>query len=115
MKKHNQKGVSLLITLLIMAAILAIALGVSRLSLGEIKISRNTPNSLIAYYAAESGIERALYEDRVNGQASTDYPFSGCIETDICYSGDASGVSPNRTIISNGLYQDTARSVESTY
>jgi len=115
MKKDSQKGVSLLITLLIMAAILAIALGVSRLSLGEIKISRDAPKSLIAYYAAESGVEWALYEDRINGQALVDYSFSDCIETDICYSGSASGVSPARTIISNGSYQNTARAVQLTY
>jgi len=115
MKKNNQKGVSLLITLLIMAAILAIALGISKLSLGEIKISRDAPKSLIAYYAGESGVEWALYEDRVNGRASEDYSSSNCIETDICYSLNASGTSPGRTIVSNGSYKNITRAIELTY
>jgi Tfp pilus assembly protein PilX len=116
MKKHNRKGVSLLLTLLIMTAIIAIAVGVSRLSVQEIKISRESPISMIAYYSAESGVEWAMYEDRVNGREIEDYSFTDvCIATDICYSGNASGASPNRIITVNGFYKNVVRAVELTY
>ena len=99
MKKNNQKGISLLLTILIMAAILSIAIGISLLSLGEIKIARESPKSLIAYYAAESGVEWAMYEDRVNGRDSESY-YSGkvCLDSnnEICYSVTVEGTSPTR-------------------
>jgi len=118
MKKHNQKGVSLLLTLLIMAAIIAIAIGVSRLSTQEIKISRESSTSMIAYYAADSGVEWAMYEDRANGMASQSYSnYNFCLDTDtgICYNVGASGTSPNRIITANGSYQGVTRAVQLTY
>jgi len=60
----KNKGAALLLTLLILTAILSIAFGVSTLMLGETKLSQEVPRSLRAYYAAEAGIERKLYEIR---------------------------------------------------
>jgi len=116
MKKHNRKGVSLLLTLLIMTAIIAIAVGVSRLSVQEIKISRESPISMIAYYSAESGVEWAMYMDRNGGGAPSD---SGqiCLDanSEICYRVTTAGVSPARIITSNGSYKNVTRAVELTY
>lgn len=118
MKKNNQRGISLLLTILIMAAIFSIAIAVSILSLGEIKISRESTRSLTAYYAAESGVEWAMYEDRVIGKYPQTYSSGRiCLDPDdeICYSVDASGTSPSRKIKSDGSYKTTVRSIESTY
>ena len=109
--KNNQKGVSLLLTLLIMAAVLSIAFGLSKLSLGEIKISRDVGRSLIAYYAAEAGVECQMYDDRIGGLDCSHV----CLEPGICYDVEVSGETPNRTIESNGSYQDITRAVELTY
>ncbi|MFH2013489.1 MAG: hypothetical protein ABIJ17_00795, partial [Patescibacteria group bacterium] len=59
-----KKASSLLLTILIMAALLAIAIGVSKLTLGEIKLIQDVPKSLFAYYAAEAGAEWATYQYR---------------------------------------------------
>lgn len=118
MTKHDRKGVSLLLTLLIMAAIIAIAIGVSRLSTQEIKISRESPTSMIAYYAAESGVEWAMYEDRINGMASQSYSnYNFCLDigNSVCYVVGASGTSPNRTITANGSYKGVVRAIQLTY
>lgn len=113
MKKQN-KGVSLLITLLIMSAFLAIALGISKLTLGEIKLVRDIPSSLIAYYAAEAGLERAIYEERQGGGASNSSDCS--IELD---NGSSYGIEIIRgsttTIKSIGCYKDIIRAIEITY
>ncbi len=60
----SQKGVSLIITFFVMTVVVAVVLSVSSLLYGEIKIIRNVSNSVISFYAADSGIEKVLYYDR---------------------------------------------------
>lgn len=136
MKKSNYKGSSLLITLLVMAALMGIAFGISKLSLGETKISRDISKSLIAYYAAESGVECQMYYDRLLGEAvcggaglggtscvgDTGDGASDCLDAGktTCYkieivSGTYSHGNGPRTIRSMGCYQDVRRAVELTY
>lgn len=119
MKNNNQKGVSLLLTILIMAALLAIAIGVTRLSLGEIKLIRDIPNSLIAYYAADSGIERALYEKRINGLdlSIPDCPGAGSAEldNDSKYGVNVSQIGETVVIKSGGCYKDIRRAIEVSF
>jgi hypothetical protein len=64
MDKDNQKGVSLIITFFIMIIILAVVLSISILLYSEIKIIRNVGNSVVSFYAADSGIEKVLFYDR---------------------------------------------------
>ena len=122
MKKNNQTGVSLLLTILVMAAILTIAVAVSRLSVGEIRLSRESVNSLVAFYAGESGVERALWEDRVNGMATTseytiDWVYLDSPTNDIGYRVETSidPVTLQRVIQSTGSYRTTLREVEAIY
>lgn len=64
---NSQKGVSLYIAFLIMTILLSIGLSMSSLLLSEIKTMREMGKSVVAYYAAETGIERELYEDNEVG------------------------------------------------
>jgi len=59
--KKNQSGVSLLITLIILSSVLAAIIGLSVLIINELRLSRNVNHSIMAYYAAETGIEKGLY------------------------------------------------------
>ena len=115
MKIDNQKGVSLLLTLLVMIALLAIAFGISRLSLGEIKITQDVPRSIIAYYAAETGVELAIYEKRQN---NVNLNIAECtVDLD---NGSQYGVTVvddggTVTINSIGCYQGVTRAIEVTF
>lgn len=60
----SQKGVSLIITFFILVIIIAIVLFLSAISYNEIKIIRNIGNSVVSFFAAESGTEKILYYDR---------------------------------------------------
>lgn len=114
--KIDNRGVSLLLTLLIMAALLAIGLGVSRLSVGEIKITREVPKSIIAYYAAEAGVERAIYEERVGGGASTTPECSQALDNNSSYGIlEIDRVGESVYIRSVGCYQDIRRAIEVNY
>jgi hypothetical protein len=117
MKKNNKKGSSLLITLLIMSAFLSIAFGLSRLSLGEIKLSRDTSTSLIAYYAAEAGVECQMFSSRVS-LISCGAPGSPmCLSAGICVETTIGSAPPpnNIKIQSSGSYKDARRAIELTY
>lgn len=57
----KSKGVALILSVIILTAVLAIALTAGKVFTDKLKMSRNTSDSMKAYYAAESGIEYALY------------------------------------------------------
>ncbi len=59
--KH-QKGISLLFVVLITSLVLAIGLGISTIIIQEIKMTSQMGYSVTAFYAADSGIEAALYD-----------------------------------------------------
>lgn len=61
---NKEKGVSLIITFFILTIILAVVLSISVLLYAEIKIMRNIGNSVVAFYSADSGVEKVLYYDR---------------------------------------------------
>ncbi len=52
---------ALYLTIMVMALILAIALGTAALLVAQIKIARDMGNSVLAFYAAGTGIERSLF------------------------------------------------------
>lgn len=58
----SQMGQVLLITLLIMAGVFAIGMSVSLIFLNEVRLSRQSLESVKAIYAAESGLECELYQ-----------------------------------------------------
>jgi uncharacterized protein (UPF0333 family) len=72
MKKFiSQKGaVSIILAILLLSVLLVIGLGISILMIQQIKMSGQAGRSVVAYYAAEAGAERCLYEVRKNGAVS---------------------------------------------
>ena len=112
----KNKGASLLLTLLIMAGLLAIAFGISKLTMGEIKLVRDISKSIIAYYAAETGIEQALYDERVEGGASnTSGQCSVALGNGSSYGLRVDRAGENVTIKSTGCFKDIIRAIEINY
>lgn len=66
-KHHNQKGSALLMTMLILFGIIAVAFGGASLVMSGLRSSDLSAKSTVAYYNAESGAERLLFEVRKNG------------------------------------------------
>ena len=58
----QEKGVALFLVVLIMSVILAIGLGISGILIQQIKISENIGDSVVALYAADSGVEQQIYD-----------------------------------------------------
>ncbi len=61
-KTHKPSGMSLLLTMIILASVFAGIVGIAVLIIRELQLSRNVNHSIYAYYAAESGVERGLYD-----------------------------------------------------
>ena len=62
----EQKGSVLLIAVILLFFILAIAIGLNALILVNLQTLKEAGNSIIAFYAADAGIEKALREINKN-------------------------------------------------
>lgn len=60
MSKFSQRGVSLYLAVMIMSIILAIVLGITVILVEQLRMIRGMENSVIAFYAADTGIEEVL-------------------------------------------------------
>lgn len=63
MKNVSKKGVTLLLAVFISSIALAMSLGIFIIIFGELGISGTAKESMVALYAADSGVECALYWD----------------------------------------------------
>ncbi|MFA4833272.1 MAG: pilus assembly PilX N-terminal domain-containing protein [Patescibacteria group bacterium] len=112
-KENN--GTALLMTLLILTSILVVTLGAASLIIPGIKMSRTQEQSTKAFFAAEAGVEKALWEVRKNSYAipevDTDNVFSGSLGNNSAYQADCALSLPQVTFTSTGSYRQTRRSV----
>jgi len=105
---QKSKGVSLYLALMIMAVLLALALGISTILFGQMKMIRGMGDSVSAFYAADTGIERALYE---GGSVSGELENGARYEVQILSPGpDCPGV--NYCLKSLGTYKEIKRAIE---
>ncbi|TSC95495.1 MAG: Uncharacterized protein CEN88_474 [Candidatus Berkelbacteria bacterium Licking1014_2] len=66
LRRQEQPGTAMLLTLLLVGAIGVILFSVSRLTIDEVRASREIRESVLSYYAAEAGLEKGLLEYRQN-------------------------------------------------
>ena len=71
-KKNNKSGVALLFAILISTIILSIALGIISISIKGVQFNTSDKGTIDAFFAADTGIECALYNDKASGTT----PFS---------------------------------------
>lgn len=118
-KFEKNRGMALLMTLLILTSILVVALGASSLIVPGIKMSRTQAQSTKAFFASEAGVEKALWEVRKNNYsvpgANRDNIFSGTLGNDSFYQVDYSISGPDITFTSTGRYQQIRRSVATNF
>ena len=115
---NNQKGVSLYITIALVFVFLSIILGVSTILLGQIKIIRSIEDSVIALYAAESGIERVLVQrfDPLSLDGVSDTLSNGSSYIVEVFSSGVGGCSAaNYCINSLGTYRNARRAIQVSY
>jgi Tfp pilus assembly protein PilV len=73
-RNKKQKGISLLFVVLITSFILSIGLGISALLIQEMRMMSKIGYSVTAFYAADSGIEVAVYDLYTSSTSSPPIP-----------------------------------------
>ena len=123
MKKNisQQGAISIILVVLLLAELLVIGLGISLLAVKQIKMSGQIGRSVVAYYAAEAGAEKCLYQvgKGTEGCALVGGQISGNLTGDLseatyeAKSDGEVGVYPDHgTITSIGQFEGIARKVE---
>jgi hypothetical protein len=113
-----EKGVSIYLVILISTFILAVALGLSTILISRIKVSQEIGYSVVAFYAADTGIERILYDIRkLNYECSSPpcTPYSNIPLDSASYGVVINSWSPSVQINSTGKYQTVKRAIEINY
>lgn len=123
MDNNSNKGVSIYLAVMTMAILLAIAIGLSAILVIQIKTVKGMGNSVIAFYAADTGIERVIYAARKEGYLPTSgedfcaLPSFDCplLNNGSTYAIEIIAANGSFTIDSRGSYQDTKRAIEISY
>jgi len=126
-KNQKQKGISVLYVVFIASILLAIGLGISAILIQQIKMMREIGYSVVAFYAADSGIERVLV-DRQNPNLGLHYYSCYSLSSPPCSLDNGStyqvfvtsgGTSDcpdaDYCIKSIGAYMGTKRAIEISY
>ncbi|MDO8470487.1 MAG: hypothetical protein Q7S63_00740 [bacterium] len=83
-KIKEEQGISLYLSFSMLTVLMGLALGLSVILVGQLKIVRGVGDSDVAIYASESGIERVLYIETVFCAAeSTDTKRVECINDEL--------------------------------
>src|SRR3989344_1808220 len=87
------KGITLLLAVFISSLTLTLGMGIFTLLIGQVGFSTTARESLLAFYAADSGIECALFWDIQNRSFATSTTSSISCDGEFFNVGGASGVS----------------------
>ena len=77
----KEDGITLYIALMMLSVIMAMGLGLTTLTLGQLETSRDIGNSVLDIYAADAGIERGLYRLRKANGLNPCPTTSDCVIT----------------------------------
>jgi hypothetical protein len=114
MKKR--KATVLYLTFMIMNILLLISIALSTVLIGQFQIVRDIGNSVIAFYAADTGIERSLMNrnNPVNISVTT-LSNGASYKVVVKPRTDPSCNAKNYCIISTGTFKETKRALRITY
>ena len=122
--RQAEKGVSLYMTVILMAVLLSMVLGVTAIIINGLNIAKGVTDSVKAFHAADTGIENALYRIRIENDCSDPCTFpNSCIlswgdptnwyYTFTDYQCDLN--TPSISIKSKGVYHESQRMIEVSY
>jgi len=115
--KKNQKGATtILLAFFVMTVILMIAFSTAGVMVYEIKMSQEIANSVPAFYAADAGMEKCLYEARKLEDGTGCNSVGGTAVINLSNGAAVTAVrGEENKIQSSGTYADTKRNIEATW
>jgi len=120
MIKENQKGISVYLVVVMISVLLAIVLGLVSIIIGGVKVAESLGYSVKAFHAADTGIEKALYNIKLTSgvcdNTTSDGSFGSSYTYDVTMSTTGSDCSDvGTTITSLGQYMTIKRKIEVSY
>ncbi len=110
-KLNKERGVALYLTMVVLAIMSASFFALTSILVSQIKITSNLSNSVLAFAAADAGIEEALYKIRYQN-----YPpgnsFSGALSNDSSYTVTVVLQGEQTIAKSVGVYRNSRRALE---
>ena len=122
--KSKNQGFSLIIAMMLMTLTVATVLSITSLFLREFRLNTELRYSTQAFYAAETGIERYLWEFRINGLGNngTYSCITDCLgnvatyEVKYYFVGGAPECAPAQfCIMSDGEFRGIKRAIRTTF
>lgn len=116
-KINFEKGaISIILAVLLMSQLLVIGIGMSILIVQQIKMSSQTGLSVIAFYAADAGAEKCLYQARKVTGSGCGLPGGGSITDEVIGQATYTAVfNGSDTITSIGQLKGISRKLELTW
>jgi hypothetical protein len=115
--KNFKKGTALIYTIFVISILLAISFGVSDILMSQAKMLDEVGHSVVAFYAADAGIEKFLI-DRGDPDLTPNY-YNGSLSSDISftvvvYQGGSASDCPSEFYYcakSTGIFKNTRRAI----
>jgi len=115
MSDIKQKGVSLVFVVLLVSVILNIAFGVSGILVKQAKALKGVGNSVVAFFAADTGLEEFLLTKPLDGIAETDLGLAK-FRVDVRDGGeDGCPATAILCVKSIGTFEEAKRAIEIVY
>ncbi len=119
-KVKNKKGVAVLYVVFVVSVLLGISFGISGILIPQIRMLGDIGYSVVALYAADSGIDKFLVDRQNPNLASGHYngslPNGATYAVSVIQGGSPGCPSPlNFCIRSIGIYRDVRRAIEINY
>lgn len=113
MKYEEKKGIALVFVVLIMSVILAIGMGISAILIQQTRLMKGIGDSVVAFYAADNGIEEVLMKDIPSDIPETSLPNGAKYQ--VFKSAGEDCDAQNFCIKSIGSYKKVKRAIEIKY
>jgi hypothetical protein len=111
-----EKGVSIYLVILISTFILTVVLGLSTILISRIKVSREIGYSVIAFYGADTGIEKVLMDRENPTSTSGSLNLNGDFVTySVTVNPSSTCGAANYCISSSGIFKGVRRAIEIGY
>lgn len=122
----KKKGVAVFLVVMLGAVILAVVLGLSALLMRQAVIVHQLSQSVLAFYAADSGVERILYAVRQEGYdpstctptpCQTPYPTTSdpAFTNGASYETYVQDTTSSTELRAIGIYRQVRRAIEISY
>lgn len=112
-KKEKQKGMALYMVIMLLSVFVTVVFTLTSVSLSQVRVSWQAGDSVKAFWAADSGIEQALYNIRKKG--ITDRIDQVNLVNGSSYTVNITVVDQTATIHSRGVFRNTRRTIEAKY